>query len=281
MAGRPNFRRVLLGFQQHPAEHGLQLAVEVAVLLRLDLYGFFVKEESLGRLAALPFAREFRPLGGGWRSIDPDSLSQEVELAANTAQRLFDKSVKGLGLTCQFEVVSGSLAEKLALFSRDGDIVIVCEPTGTSKLSAPPSPSLVEAAFRSTAAVMLVPQGVRWRPGPIVAIAMAPDDPSIEVAAGIAAMAKEELVVIEGYGPFQEPHIGKPAAESGPHARRLRVVNMCSLDNSPEIVGILESLRGRLFVISHHAFGVTVSATLPSRLGVPMLIVSNEEIGEQ
>ncbi len=279
MAARSNFRRVLLGLHEHPAKQGLQLAIDVAVLLRLDLCGFFVKEESLGRLAALPFAREFRPLGGGWRPIDSDNLSQEVELAANTAQRLFDKSVEGLGLACQFEVVSGSLPEKLALFSRDGDIVIVCEPTGSSKLSMPPSPSLVEAAFRSTAAVMLVPQGARWRPGPIVAIATAKDDLSIDVAAGIAATAKEELVVIEGYGPSRESRIGTIGTESKPNVRRLRAVNMSSLD-SPEVIGVLETLRERLVVINHHAFGVTVAATLASRLGMPMLIVSDAELDQ-
>jgi hypothetical protein len=277
MAGRSNFRRVLLGLHQHPAQHGLRLAIDVAVLLRLDLCGFFVKEESLGRLAALPFTREFRPLGGGWRPIDLDSLSQEMELAANTAQHLFDQAVKGLGLTSRFEVVSGTLPENLALLSRQGDIVIVCEPTGAARLSMPPSSSLVEAAFRSTAAVMLAPQGARWRPGPVVAIATAPDDPSVEVAAGIAAAAKEELVVIESCGPAAESQTGRMAAEGRPDVRRLRVANISSLDN-PEIIGVLAALRARLVVINRRALGETVAATLASRLGVPILMVSDGEL---
>jgi hypothetical protein len=280
MAGRTSFKRVLLGLPQHPAGYGLQLAIEVATLLRLDLCGFFVKEEGLGRLAALPFAREFRPLGGGWRPIDWDSLSREVEVAAKTAQHLFDKSVKGLGLTCRFDVVSGSLPENLASFSRDGDIVIVCEPTGSSKLSMPLAPSLVDAAFRSTAAVMLVPQGGRWRPGPIVAIATAPDDLSIDVAAGVAAAAREELVVVEGSGQTRKSRIGPMAAQGEPDVRCLQVANISSLDN-PEIIGVLESLHERLVVIDHHAFGVAPAVTLAARLGVPILMVSDGEAGEK
>ena len=270
MAGRSNFKRVLVGLHQHSARHGLQLAINVAVLLRLDLCGFFVKEESLGRLAALPFAREFRPLGGGWRPIDLDGLSREVEVAANTAQRLFDNSVKGLGLTCQFEVVSGSLPEKLALFSRDGDIVIVCEPTGSSKLSMPSSLSLVEAAFRSAAAVMLVPPGVQWRPGPIVAVVTRPDDATIEIAAGIARSAGEEMVIVEAFRSSPETPTLAERLEARPHSKQLRACPTL-LDPSGICASLCE-LRERLVVIEQGAVDRSIPALLASSRHVPVLI---------
>jgi hypothetical protein len=57
----------------------------VAALLRAQLCGLFIQGDELSSLAGLPFAREFRPLGGGWRSIDQNELSRELEAAANRA----------------------------------------------------------------------------------------------------------------------------------------------------------------------------------------------------
>jgi hypothetical protein len=67
------------------------------------------------------------------------------------------------------------------------------------------------------------------------------------------------------------------AAEGRPDVRRVRVANISSLD-SPEIIGVLAALRERLVVINRRALGETVAATLASRLGIPMLMVGDEEL---
>jgi hypothetical protein len=272
MMERSSFQRVVLGLQHHSAKQGLSLAIEMAALLRLDLCGFFVKEESLGRLAALPFSRELRPLGGGWRPLDEAGLAQDLELAAIRAQRLFEETVKGRGVTSQFQVVNGSLLETLALLSRGGDIVVLSTPSGTAALGAPALPALVETAIRTTGAVMLVSEGARWRRGPIVALATTRDDPSINVAAGIAAQAKDELFVFEAYGP--RPSVTEDA---GIKARRLAGEISGSLA-SPHVISSLESSGGRLVVLREGSGSEAVM--LGSRLRIPVLIVSaSDEVG--
>lgn len=43
----------------------MYLAVELVDPLHLDRLGLLLADTSLNRLASIPFAREFRPLGGG------------------------------------------------------------------------------------------------------------------------------------------------------------------------------------------------------------------------
>jgi|SRR5579862_580958 len=273
MAEHFDFRRVVLGLHHQSARSGLQLAIDVARLLRLDVFGFFVKDESLGRLAALPFARELRPLGGGWHPIDGTNLSRELDLAADAAQHLFDQSTARLGLPSKFEVVSGSLPDKLASLAREGDIVVVCEPANAAGLGALSLPSLVQAAFASAAAVMLGSQAVRWRQGPIVAIARGADDPSVDVAAGIAAITTDELIVVEA---------GCSQSSEGKHIGRLQMRRV-SVDapspEAPEIPVLLESLRARLVVLNREAYRVPAAAALALRLNIPLIFIDPRTIG--
>ena len=53
-----------------------------------------------------------------------------------------------------------------------------------------------EAAYRSAAAMLLVPSGTLPRHGPIAVAADAADDASLAVAARIALKAREDLLVI-------------------------------------------------------------------------------------
>ena len=60
-----SFKRIVLGLQPSAPDRAMQLAVELADLLHLDLLGLFLEDTSLRDLASMPFAREFRLLGGG------------------------------------------------------------------------------------------------------------------------------------------------------------------------------------------------------------------------
>ena len=65
------FTRIVVGLHHGPAQDAaVGLAADLAELLRLDLFGLFITDESVLSLASLPFAREFRPSGGGWQPID-------------------------------------------------------------------------------------------------------------------------------------------------------------------------------------------------------------------
>ncbi len=225
----------------------MQLAVELADLLHLDLLGLFLEDTSLRDLAGIPFAREFRSLGGGWHAIDLDRLSHDFELAAHSIERMFTQAAKRLPIRSQFEVVRGPLAKTFASVSPTDDIVMIIEPVSAAERATQQFAWLVQAAFQSAAAVMLVPPQIARKKGPIVAIAATPDDPSIYTAAAIAVAAKEELVVIEARGiALREPAICAQA---------------------------LRQSQERLIVMTRGAFEDGAASTIAAARRVPVLVI--------
>ena len=260
------FRRVILGLRNAP-HHGLHQAAEIAALLGAELRGLFIQEADLSGLAAFPFAREFRPLEGGWRTLDREELALALDIAARSAQRSFSDAVKGLNLSCRFEIVHGSIADTIASVSRVGDIVVVPEPSSPTEKITLQFQSLVDAALGSAAAVMFTPSRVARQTGPIVAIAGMPQDPCIEVASAIAALANARLSIIDGAGmaagfaaaaQVQEP---LPAPLVSPD-RRLSA-----------IAAALEPLEERMFVLTRGGFFSSLGAMIASIRHVPVLIV--------
>lgn len=194
----------------------MRLAVDLADLLQLDLLGLFLEDTSLHDLAGMPFAREIRPLGGGWHPIDLDRLSRDVELSARSIERMFTDAAKRLATRHQFEVTRGPMTETIASISRTDDIVMIVEPLSAAERVAQQFTWLLQGAFRSAAAVMLVPPRIARTKGPVAAIAATTDDPGFRAAAAIAIAAKEDLIIVDICEvPIDEARIRALAAELG------------------------------------------------------------------
>jgi hypothetical protein len=262
------FRRVVLGLQHDASKHGIALAAEVASELHLDLCSFFVKEQSLMGLASLPFARALLPFGGGWRPVELDALSQQLDLAASVARRLMAETVGRLGLSCEFEIVDGSLAEAIAAVARSGDIVMISEPGGPAALAAPMVPPLLEAAFGSAAAVMLVPRRVGPRTGPIVVVASDPSDVGLVTASSIAAAAKERVIILR---PDQTHYVSPDLVRERATGKPRPAISDLAL-----IVANTHKVGGRLLVVRRDAFDEAAFAKLVSLGKVPVLIVGSD-----
>ena len=176
----------------------MRLAVDLADLLDLELLGLFLEDTGLHDLAGIPFAREFRPLGGGWRPLEVERLRQDLELAARSAERIFTKAVKHLPTKRRFEVIRGPTAEMVESISRTDDIVMV-DRAGQSRPSAPAGNS--PGSWRRPSTPQ--PRSSSCRPriaraaGPVVAIAAGGEDPSIRTAAAIAIAAREGLIIVQ------------------------------------------------------------------------------------
>lgn len=252
MPERPhNFKRLVLGLQPSAPDRTMKLGVDLAELLHLDLLGLFLEDTSLRHLAGIPFAREIRPLGGSWHAIDLDRLSREFELAAHSIERIFTAAAKRLSTRAQFEVIRGPLAETFSSLSRSDDIVMIVEPVSPAERATQQFAWLVQAAFQSAAAVMLVPPQIVRTRGPIVAIAATPDDPSIHAAADIARVAKEELVVIE---------------------------TRCVALPDPVICAqAFQQTQERLIVMTRDAFGDGVASAIAAARRVPVLVIEPPE----
>jgi hypothetical protein len=269
-AGEDEFKRILVGLHHFAPQHSAQCAAELASLLRLEILGLFVQEESLADLAALPFAREFR-LAGGWRRVEREGLSHELDVAARMAQRAFADAVKSLGTAHDFKVVQGSSADAIRSLSRGGDIVVVGEPASLADREILDPSTLVETAFRSASAVVLVPRRVARSTGTVVAIAAGPNDPSVRIARTVAARARSDLIVLEG-SPAE-----RYAADA---ADELRVTRQPVPDLAAQLshpAGIRSAFRGvheRLIVMRRGVLDRSVPSTIASTRQEPVLIIS-------
>ena len=254
----------------------MQLAVELAGLLHLDLLGLFLEDTSLRDLANIPFSREFRLLGGGWHTIDLDRLSRDFELVARSIERKFIGAAKRLSTGYQFEVARGSMAETFASVPRTDDIVMIVEPRSAVERATQQFSWLLEAAFRSAAAVVLVPPHIARTKGPIVAIATSSDDPSIHPAAAIAFAAKEELVIIEAEArDIDDPRVRQLAAQTGLTIKRVAASNI-GLADPAACAQAFRQIQERLIVMTRGAFADRTASAIAAARRVPVLVVEPE-----
>jgi hypothetical protein len=251
----------------------MRLATAMAELLDVELLGLFLEDTSLRELARLPFAREFRPSNGGWHAIDVDRLSDDIERAARAIERMFSDMAKNAATRHQFEIIRGPVAVTLPSISRSGDIVMIVEPSSVAERSSQQFAWLIEAAFSSEAAVMIVPPRIARSDGPVLAIAAGPDDPSIDAAAAVAGAAKEELVIIDlAKNRIDDNIIQKRIAAPGYKIRH--VVFGPSARFDPHVLdGLLQQFQERMIVLTRGIFDDRRAAGIASIRNVPVLIV--------
>jgi hypothetical protein len=267
MTDASTFRRVVLGIRHSAPQHGLRQAADLAALLRANLRGLFLRGDELADLAAMPFAREFRPLEGGWHTIESEELARALDIAARSAERCFSDAVKERNLSCEFEVVQGSIAKAIASVSRASDILVIPEPANSPERVTLQFKSLIEAALSSAAAVMVVPERVVRETGPVVALAGEPHDASIEAASVIASLAKEPFSIVDVIEAAARVHAGSQGATQTALQTPARNLSYS------EIEAVLRPLQERLLVLSRGVFDSSTTAAIASTRRVPILIV--------
>jgi hypothetical protein len=276
MVAQPHiFKRLVLRLELGLPDHTMQLAVELAELLHIELLGLFLEDPSLRHLAAIPFVRELRPLEGGWRPIDLYQLTHDIEVAVRNAERLFVEAAKDLSTRHQFEVLREVAAKAIASISRSGDIVIITQPSTPAGRAIQQFSWPLEAAFRSDAAVMVVPARIGRLAGPVVAVAVAPDDPSIRAAAGIAIAAREDLVIVHAHeGEGDDLGVRKLAADTGLTIKHV-FIGKASLSDPAACVEALRHVEERLVVIARGTFAPELALSIASSRRVPVLVIAS------
>jgi hypothetical protein len=275
------FKRLVLGLQRSPPDRMLQLAVELAGLLQVELLGLFFEDTSVHDLAGMPFARELRPLNGGWHALDFDRLSRDIESAASNAERVLAGAAKSLSDRYRFEVVRGPLATTLTTVSRSGDIVMIPEPFNPAERATQQFAWLVEAAFRSAAAVMILPSRIVRTRGPIVVIAAAPGDPSLDAATTLARATKEQMIVVDvGDVPINDADINARGAAAGCPARHI-VLGRSALSDPSVLERTVHQLQERLLVLTRGLIDEHKISTMASVHSVPVLVIEPVEMARQ
>jgi threonine dehydrogenase-like Zn-dependent dehydrogenase len=133
----------------------------------------------------------------------------------------------------------------------------------------------LEAAFQSAAAVMVVPARIARLAGPVVAVAVTPDDPSISAAAGIAVAAKEDLVIVHAHeGKGDDPGVRKLAADTGLAIKHV-FTGKASLSDSAACVEALRHVEERLVVMTRGTFAPELALSIASWRRVPVLVIAS------
>ncbi len=271
-----SFKRLVLGLQPSAPDQIFRLAAGFAQLLDVELLGLFLEDTSLHDLASIPFARELRPLNGGWHSLDLKQVSRDFERAARNIERMLAEAAKNLATRYQFEVVRGPLASTLQSESRVGDIVMIIEPASPAERATQQFAWLIEAAFRSTAAVMIVPTQIARSSGPVVALMDTSTDPSLDTAAAIASAANEDLVIVDvGETAIDDAELRARAAAVGCRIRHIAVARGARSDISA-LDQPLDRFEERIVVVTRGVFNNRSAAAISSTRSVPVLVVEPE-----
>jgi hypothetical protein len=261
MSESATFQRVILGIRHSVPREGLRQAMDFASLLGIELRALFFGEDELGSLAAFPFVREFRPLEGSWRSIQSAEIAGAIEAAERAAERSFRDAAKVRSLPSEFEIARGrSIAEALASVSRAGDILVVTEPGSPGEREMPQFLATLEAALGSPASLMLVPADTIRSTGPVIALVNAPDDPCLDVATELAALAKEQVSVVEAATVLSR-------LRHGGHAVATKEAPAFGLAEA------FEPLRERLVVLTRGSVDQSIARQISSIRRVPVLVV--------
>lgn len=264
------FKRLVLALQPGVGPADLRFPTEMARLLDLELLALVLDDLGLAEAARLPFTREYRGPASGWQPLDPGQIASDIQAAIENLRRSIENAARELEGNAQFEVLKGPLAETIRAVSRAGDILLLAEPASPAERASTQYNWLAEAVLGSPAAVLLVPARVARQKGPVVAIAAAEDDRSIQVAAEISASCGERLVIIEAH-PHEQP-LAARAGDEHSGFERISVPHGALAD--PTLLHYsFRTLQERLVVMDRGTFDEGVASTVASARRVPVLLI--------
>ncbi len=168
-------------------------AADLAQVLQLELFGRFFADPAPARLAALPFAREFRPGERAWAPLEGGNVTQELALAITAAERLFKQMAAAVPR--HFQVIHDPALLEHPLDGR-GETIAVIHQSGYGD---EPSEQMLESAFQTAASMLILPSGVPPKSGPILAVITGADDPAAGIAAALASAAGERLLRLDSH----------------------------------------------------------------------------------
>jgi hypothetical protein len=264
------FKRLVLALQPGAGSADLRFPAEMARQLDLELLALVLDDLGLAEAARLPFTREFRGPASGWQPLDPGQIASDIQAAIENLRRSIEKAARELEGNARFEVLKGPLTETIRAVSRAGDILLLAEPVSPAQRASVQFNWLAEAVLGSSAAVLLVPARLARQKGPVVAIAAAEDDRSIQVAAEISASCGEKLVIIE-----EDQHEQPLAARAGDEHLGVERISVPhgALANPTLLHYAFRNLQERLIVIDRGTFDESVASTVASSRRVPVLLI--------
>lgn len=175
----------------------IEAALALAEALRAEIAGHFVEESNLLDLAALPFAKAFRPTGKGAVPLELAQMQQQIARAGANWRRQLSLRAERSRIACTFSTTRGEYCAEIAKAAASTDIVVV-NPANVAGSARNAIAALLDA-IRDPAVTVLLPLQRPLTPrGPVVLLAGdgTPGDEAIGLAARIASMTGSELVLL-------------------------------------------------------------------------------------
>ncbi|GLR66369.1 hypothetical protein GCM10010909_10490 [Acidocella aquatica] len=190
----PPFKRIVVDLHCSGCDRLIvQQAAEFAQMLQLELFGRFFADPAPARLAALPFAREFRVGERAWAPLEGDNVSLELSLAIAAAERLFTQMSAAAAIPRRFQIIHDQDVLEQPIDGR-GESIAVIHQSGYASESFDRT---LESAFQTAASVLILPGGAAPKSGPILAVITGPNDPAAGIAAALASAAGERLLRLD------------------------------------------------------------------------------------
>lgn len=269
------FKRMVVGLPQGSANQAaVDAAADLAEFLDIELLATFIADATLPALAGLFGARELRTLEQRWQPIDREQIARDIDHAIGVARRHFDESVRSRDIKTSFDVLTG--VEAIASLIRADDIVAVIDPAHPGERIARQFTGLLEAAFETAGAVLVLPRRIVRTTGPIVAVASDSEDPGIRAALEIAAAFKEHLVVVTAAGARLPIKILAEAEQLGVLVEHIAGSGLLA---DPSSLAASARSRERLRVLTRSALTDNTARLFSSLQGIPLLLIEPGRAG--
>lgn len=273
MVAQGSFGRMVLALPHSSLDYpGVEAAAELAECLGVQCLGTFIVEPAIASLGARQGAQELRSVASGWQYIGTEDLSRDIEQAAASARRNFAAAVGQRSMERAFHLVNGGPGQILASLVRRDDILVMIEPRHPVDRITHQFRDVMNAAFDVPSSVMLMPSRISRRRGPIVAIATTKDDAAIRVAADIAGLTKESLLIINAAG----VPITRQAIPPAQRQARIIASRAKSLPIEARVLADLENAGERLIVARRVLLDEAGTRVIADRLGVPVLLAGGD-----
>ncbi len=267
---RIGFKRMLVGLPQGMANPAsVEAAVDLAEFLQIELLATFVADASLLELAGLTAARELRTLDQEWQPLELARISRDLKSAAGVARRRFADSVKSRTIKTSFDVVAQ--AQMVASRIRADDIVAIIEPSHPGETITRQCTGLLDAAFASAGAVLVVPTRIARTTGPIMVTASDPEEPSIRAALAVAAALKERLIVVTPPGTRLPIEVLAEAEQLGVLVEHIASGGLRA--EASLAVPALARLQERLRIVTRDVLTDWSPRLFSSLQGIPLLVI--------
>lgn len=179
---------------QRPAE--LESLLRLAAQLDAELYGLFVEDTNLHRLAGLPFAREVRAASAATRSLGPAEIERGLRAQAALARETLVAHAARHKVRWSFQVTRGQWATQVRAAALATDLVAMTFSAGALAGLTQVAATIETAMHGAPCPLLMLPPGAGIHPPFVVVYDGSPASAHALQLAALFAQAESAGVTV-------------------------------------------------------------------------------------